>query len=207
MRKLGFAHSIGLMVILAAPILIIGITAVGLSIYLFTDNRDAALWICGIALIASIVFMPIAMKVLSNPGIATSPGTHSSASQIDFHTGGKYDTAKDKRRHTRYPVACTATFSNEQLSGFGMIGNVSHNGCRLKSELKMTPGLSGKLLIDVPGLAAPLQIAAAVVRWVTGTECGIEFTAIGTEEKKYRQWITELARKVELADLRSMAAS
>ena len=207
MKTIGFVRSLGFIVILTAPILIIGIATAGLSIYLFTDNRDVALWICGSALIASIALAPIAMKVLSNLGIAILSGTHSAALQIGLHAQDNNGTTKDKRRHTRYPVTCTATFSNEHLIGFGMIGNVSHSGCRLKGELKMTPGASGKLLIDVPGLAAPLQIAAAVVRWVTGSECGIEFTAIGLEEQKYRQWITELARKVELADVRSMAAS
>jgi len=216
MKALRALHSAFLIFLLLAPILIIWSLVIGLGFYVFSDGlettlwidrRETALWICGIALVASIVLAPIAMKVFSHPVTRPSSFAHSSLNTIASQTSTRKLSGTDQRRHPRYSINCAATFSNEQLNGLGMIGDVSSKGCRLTSQHQMTPGDSWKLLIDVPGLAAPLQIATGVVRWATGSDCGIEFMTIGAEEQRFSQWIMTLAKRIELTDLKRMAAS
>ena len=50
--------------LVVAPTYIIILTSTGLGIYSATGNQEAALWICGITLGASIVLMPIAYFML-----------------------------------------------------------------------------------------------------------------------------------------------
>jgi hypothetical protein len=162
------------------------------------DDRDTALLICGIALLASLVLAPIAAHMFSKLPTDTS----TSGITLTEDTCA----SKNQRQHIRYPLTCTATFSNEHLNGFGMIRDVSQNGCRLKTKLSLTSGDSGKVLIDVPSSARALQVATGVVRWVAGSECGIEFTVIGPAEQRFLQRMIEMTIKVRMADAKEMAA-
>ena len=48
-----------------APLFISILAVVGLELYTITGNQKAALWICGVAVGASIVLMPIALWLLA----------------------------------------------------------------------------------------------------------------------------------------------
>ena len=189
--------NIFLIALLVAPVLIIAGALVGLGLFAFTDYLQTARWICGIAFGMSIIFMPIALKVFSKPH-AHTPLVTSSTNTVATRKADGEALSRERRRLSRYQLNCAATFSNERLSGFGVIGDISQQGCRLRSKLSVTPGDSGKLLIDVPGFQSVLAISNGVVRWVRGSECGIEFIAIGQDEHKFVQWITEIAQRAEI---------
>jgi hypothetical protein len=78
-----------------------------------------------------------------------------------------------------------------------MIHDVSSKGCRLNGRLNFPPGASGKVLIDVPSFSAPLRVAISVVRWVKGSECGLEFMAIEPHDQSMLQRIIETAKNVQ----------
>ena len=90
---------------------------------------------------------------------------------------------KEQRHHVRYRVEFPATFSNDRMSGFGVIGDLSAGGCRVRSKLAVAPGEFGKVLINLPGCNAPLKVSQAVVRWAAGNECGMEFIRMDTDEQ------------------------
>ena len=85
---------------------------------------------------------------------------------------------KEQRRHVRHAVKLPATFANERASGYAIIENVSHGGCKITTRLVVARGDSGRLLINLPGCHAPVTVSTALVRWVKGDQCGIEFMGI-----------------------------
>lgn len=97
---------------------------------------------------------------------------------------------KEQRRHPRYQVKFPATFSNDHISGFGMIGDLSAGGCRVRSKLTVAPGDFGKLFINLPGCHAPLKVSRALVRWAMGNECGLEFIHMDPDERGLLHRIT-----------------
>lgn len=59
--------AIGLLGLLVAPILIIVAALIGLGIYAIMEDRETALWICGLAFGTSVVLGPIAFNILAKP--------------------------------------------------------------------------------------------------------------------------------------------
>jgi hypothetical protein len=100
----------------------------------------------------------------------------------------------EQRRHPRYLVDLPATFFNDRTSGFVKVGNISAGGCRLASHVILSSGDVGQLLIEVPGGTASLKISEAVVRWVIGNECGLQFIDLDQEDRQgLHQFTNQLA--------------
>lgn len=84
---------------------------------------------------------------------------------------------KEQRRHPRYTVDLSATFFNDGASGLAKVGDISLGGCRIESHVVVGLNEVGQLLIELPG-SHPLKVSHAIVRWVLGKECGIEFLKV-----------------------------
>jgi hypothetical protein len=98
---------------------------------------------------------------------------------IDGNGAQELSTAtKEQRRHVRHTVKLPATFANGRASGYAIIENVSHGGCKIRTRVAVTLGDSGSLLINLPGCHAPVTVSTALVRWVRGHLCGIEFIGL-----------------------------
>ena len=67
MKFLRFMQCVSLITLLVAPIVSIGTVIVGLAFYILIDDHEAALWICAIAFLVSVVLAPIAATVFSQP--------------------------------------------------------------------------------------------------------------------------------------------
>jgi hypothetical protein len=93
------------------------------------------------------------------------------------------DMQTERRRHTRYLVNLSATFFNDRVSGLVAIGDVSSGGCRVESNLSITTGDFGQLLIDLPDSTGPLKVSQAMVRWIQGKRYGLEFTRMEPNER------------------------
>ena len=102
---------------------------------------------------------------------------------------------EEQRRYPRYPVSLAATFSNDRTSGLAMVGNISLGGCRMESHVAIAPDDIGQLLIELPG-SHPLKVSHAVVRWVIGNECGVEFVKVNTEDQGWISTITSRPTKL-----------
>jgi len=90
---------------------------------------------------------------------------------------------KEQRRHVRHVVKLPATFAKGRASGYAIIENVSHGGCKIRTRLAVARGDSGSLLINLPGCHAPVTVSTALVRWVRGNQCGIEFIGIDPHDR------------------------
>jgi hypothetical protein len=199
-----FFCNVFLIVLLVAPVLAIAGTLVGLGLFAFADYPQTARWICGISFGTSIIFMPIALKVFAKPH-AHTPLVTSSTNDVATQTMDKKPFSRQWRGFSRYQHNCSAIFANERVSGFATICDISQKGCRLRSKLNVRPGDSGQILVDVPGFQALMTISHGVVRWVRGSESGIEFIAIQDEER-FLQWLAEIAQGTEIRPTREYSA-
>ena len=93
------------------------------------------------------------------------------------------------RRHTRYNVFLTASllkddWADEQVLGEGDAFDLSAAGCQIVSRVPLKPGAYVGLRLALPGQEVPVRIEMAVVRWVTGDKCGLEFVGMTAKERK-----------------------
>ncbi len=92
--------------------------------------------------------------------------------------------SQDRRTTPRFKVQFRTTFSTApKLDGTGMILDLSAGGCRVESEVSLTPGLSLELRIYAPDLEWPLMVEAATVQWVSSQTFGLAFFRIAESER------------------------
>lgn len=93
------------------------------------------------------------------------------------------------RRHTRYNVFLTASllkddWADEQVLGEGDAFDLSTAGCQVVSRIRLDPGAHVGLRLALPGQEVTVRIEMAVVRWVEGDKCGLEFLGMTASERK-----------------------
>lgn len=84
------------------------------------------------------------------------------------------------RRRTRYRVACPVIYQTSDSSGQGqgMVTDMSRDGWGIQSETSLPAGTVISMKICLPGHAASISIAQAVVRWSEKRECGVSLVAL-----------------------------
>jgi len=98
---------------------------------------------------------------------------------------------KEQRRHVRYPVQYSGSFSGKGISARGVILNLSLAGCRALSEAPVAV-VELVILIEAPRHATPLQIQLGAGRWSRGSEFGVEFLRLEPDqERRLRELIQE----------------
>ncbi len=89
-----------------------------------------------------------------------------------------------KQRYTkREPVQSTCILSCDGIMGHGQLVNLSVPGCLLKTSMKLKVGQYVDLRLCFATSKTPLQIKLAAVRWVSGTQVGIEFIRMSKEDQ------------------------
>lgn len=96
----------------------------------------------------------------------------------------------------RIPVCCSVTYEHKLRDGWGTICNLSTRGWRLSGNLVLQSGDLCSLRILLPW-RRHVTVAASRVRWVQGTDCGIETLLMDTQDEArlaayIRDKITEL---------------
>lgn len=85
------------------------------------------------------------------------------------------------RRRTRYQVHCPVLYEIDGESGNGVVVDMSREGWRIRGSGPVPPGTVMCLKVTLPGLAAPVPIFQAAVRWSEGKEFGISLIALDPE--------------------------
>ncbi len=101
-------------------------------------------------------------------------------------------THMEQRRHPRFQVDYTGSFSGEGINGNGIILDLSSSGCRARHKSTVDRGDSLGMLIDVPKYETPLHVDLAVVRWVQGQEFGTEFIRMAPAYQEQLREVTRL---------------
>jgi hypothetical protein len=77
------------------------------------------------------------------------------------------------RVYRRFPVQCLLYFSGDALYGTGSLWNISLNGCRVDSDVKVPVGITLTLVVMLPDEKAGLRVDQAIVCWSRGHEFGL----------------------------------
>ena len=100
------------------------------------------------------------------------------------------------RGETRLRVQFRGLFSPSvaMVGGEGLLQDLSHYGCRMKSDTSLQPGTELELCFFYRAREAePIRVELAMVRWVKGQEFGVKFLRLQShEEARLRQVIAEL---------------
>ncbi len=85
------------------------------------------------------------------------------------------------RIYVRYP----ASVQTDNGAGQGILFDLSATGCRMQSNVPLTPGSYLALHIETPDTESPLAVEVSVVRWTKDNQFGIEFLryALGNRER------------------------
>jgi PilZ domain-containing protein len=105
-------------------------------------------------------------------------------------------TGIDLRGQTRLRVQFRGLFSTgvSMVGGEGLLQDLSHYGCRMKSDTSLQPGTELELcFFHGSQEAVPIRVELATVRWAKGQEFGVKFLRLQSqEEARLRQVIAEL---------------
>ena len=108
-------------------------------------------------------------------------------------------TGSDERRKiARLPVQVPVNFECGNVTGEGMLTDLSKDGCTLDSKRRLRPGLLLRVHLPTGTDQAPQSKATqiATVRSVDGTRAGLKFLAFSPPEQVHlEQTITSTIRK------------
>ena len=125
-------------------------------------------------------------------------------------TKGTMPPQPERRKHPRISVQLHAALLREGVAfGDGEIVDLSLAGCALRTLVTIERGdYLAMQVIDLLGRAAqdgciPFSCDLAVVRWVSGPRCGLEFILMTPENKdRLRQYVERLPDPVRAAATR-----
>lgn len=108
------------------------------------------------------------------------------------------------RKNHRFKKLVPIQYSGDGIAGEGMIEDFSLSGSYIAGYAPVSVGMALALQIFVPGDPEPLLIDRAVVKWVKGSEFGVDF---GTPQPKVAERITTVIShlvKTEYCSFRTM---
>jgi PilZ domain len=161
------------------PIAFIVALIIGLGSW-FWKGLVAGLWTTAVAGTATMVFLPLYIRVSCGPN--TRVECERCITEEWSQRRGRNAT-REKRKHTRYQVDLLGTFSCGNITGCGVIKDLSAGGCRVMSQVPIDRDERIELLIKLPSREAPLKVARAVVRWCRGDEAGVEFLGMDRDAR------------------------
>jgi hypothetical protein len=95
--------------------------------------------------------------------------------------------------YRRFPVQCLLYFSGDALYGTGSLWNISLNGCRVDSDVKVPVGITLTLVVMLPDEKAGLRVDQAIVCWSRGHEFGLVIREMNEQDwVRLRHFIAEL---------------
>ena len=112
---------------------------------------------------------------------------------VAIHPGA---TGIDLRGQTRVRMQFRGLFATgvSMVGGEGLLQDLSHYGCRMKSDTSLQPGTELELWFFYgPREALPIRVELATVRWAKDQEFGVKFLHLQPhEEARLRHVIAEL---------------
>ncbi len=111
--------------------------------------------------------------------------------------GGQSPTGSERRKSIRVSVRIPVTFESNEVSGDGVLTDMSLHGCSLESQQALRSGLLLKLNFPASTARKPNSTAQqlATVMGINGTRAGLKFLAYSFQEKDaLTQTVTRSAR-------------
>ena len=103
------------------------------------------------------------------------------------------------RPYLRFPVQCAVTYHAGPIQGQGTVWNLSLYGWKLSGDVPLRVGQTCSLTVNLPNQES-IFVAAAIVRWVSGQEYGLETLAV---EKQTHSRLEHLIKRLILDPVRT----
>jgi hypothetical protein len=94
-----------------------------------------------------------------------------------------------RRKHQRLTRFVSVWYGGDGIAGEGIIDDLSLSGSYMTGNTPVSVGMALALHMFVPGDPEPLLIDHAIVKWVKGSEFGVDFD---TPEPKAAERITQV---------------
>lgn len=105
-----------------------------------------------------------------------------------FQRGVRYVRVKeDRREYDRMEISLPIKFRGENISGSGMLLNISMGGCSFSTDAELAIGMIVKLELQISGEVPPVTVEAAVVRNARPESAGVEFLRWDPAERERLQ--------------------
>jgi hypothetical protein len=88
------------------------------------------------------------------------------------------------RKGRRLPLQLSVSFTSDEITGTGIMYNLSKEGCAIESETHMPMNSYLQMEVQLSPGEPPVLIEFAAVRWSTRTEFGAEFLTLRDDSKK-----------------------
>ncbi|MGE5219747.1 MAG: PilZ domain-containing protein, partial [Chloroflexota bacterium] len=93
-----------------------------------------------------------------------------------FQRGVRYrKIEEDRREYDRMEVNFPVKFRGENLTGEGILLNLSMDGCSFKANSQLRLGMILQIDLEISADLAPVIVDAALVRNVNSSSVGVEF--------------------------------
>lgn len=93
------------------------------------------------------------------------------------------------RSKSRVPVDYSVSFTGDQVSGTGLLRNLTIGGSEIESDAEFSIGMPLRLHVQLSGARQPIVIPLAIVRWKQSDRYGVEFVRF---EGKAKQQLEEM---------------
>jgi len=91
------------------------------------------------------------------------------------------------RYRPRIGVSCSVVVTTDTQIGAGHIVDLTSPGCLIESPLAVQKAQPLHLDMFLPGIASPLIVTLAVIRWTEGNRFGAEFIKMHTSQQRILQ--------------------
>jgi hypothetical protein len=94
-----------------------------------------------------------------------------------------------RRNHPRFTVQVPVSFTGHH-DGMAALVDLSKAGCRMKkdADVRIEPNDVIAMRLYLSFDASPVQVDAAIVRWSTERDLGVEFIIMDSEEQERLQY-------------------
>ena len=82
---------------------------------------------------------------------------------------------EERRKYPRFQPRFPVSFKSDNITGDGLVLNLSKEGCLIESDTATTEGQYLDMSITLPDRESPLRIESAAVRFRQGRFFGIQF--------------------------------
>lgn len=164
------------------PLAIIVAVVSGLAGWLLGGWADG-LWTAAIAGMTILVLAPLYIRLSCGPDTRIDCAECFRRKSSPVHHRLERNGTWDQRKHPRYQVDLSGTFSGDHRTGSAVVKDLSAGGCRLMSHVPIERDERIELRINLPSRDAPLKVARAIVRWCRGDTVGVEFLGMEREDR------------------------
>lgn len=91
------------------------------------------------------------------------------------------------RSKSRVPVNYHVTFTSDNVTGKGVLTNLTIGGGQIVSDVQFAIGAHLCLHVELSGARFPIDVALAIVRWKRDGRYGVEFVRFEGKAKQHLQ--------------------